>query len=568
MRLSRYLLATLRDDPREAETVSHRLMLRAGMIRQLAAGIYDLLPTGLRVIRRVEQIVREEMNRAGALEVQLPVVQPAELWHESRRWDGYGKELLRLRDRHDREFVLGPTHEEVVTDLLRRTVSSYRQLPLNLYQIHTKFRDEIRPRFGLMRGREFTMKDAYSFHADPESLDAEYESMVATYRRIFERCGLEFRDVEADTGAIGGSSSHEFMVLADSGEDAVAFCDHCDYAANVEKAAFGRGPAAPATASERESVSTPDRRSIEEVSGFLGIGPERMLKTLAYDSSAGLCVIVLRGDLELEEAKLRAELGLDWLHPLEADDVESKLGAPVGSLGPIGLPDKVRILADISVATVGDGVTGANQPDLHLRHVVPGRDFRPEAELDLARAREGDACPRCTAGKLRIRRGIEVGHVFKLGTRYSEHMNAVVQDPEGQSRPMWMGCYGIGIGRTAAAAIEQNHDDRGIIWPPPLAPFAALVAPLDMRNPELLQAAEDLYDTLRSAGIEAALDDRDERAGVKLTDAELLGVPVRIVMGRKGFERGLAEVLRRGAADPAQEVSLAEVPAVVAGLLG
>lgn len=546
MRFSRYLIATLREDPKEAETISHRLMLRAGMIRQLAAGVYDLLPTGVRVIKRVEQIVREEMNRAGALEVELPVVQPAELWKESRRWEAYGKELLRFRDRHDREFVLGPTHEEVITDLVRRTVSSYKQLPVNLYQIHTKFRDEVRPRFGLMRGREFTMKDAYSFHADQASLDAEYEAMVEAYKRIFTRCGLDFRAVEADTGSIGGSTSHEFMVLADSGEDAVVSCPACDYAANIEKAEFGRGPAQDGpTPPERRRVSTPGKRSIEEVSAFLGVGPERMLKTLAFDSSEGPVVAVVRGDLEISEVKVRATLAADWVRLLEPEAIAARFKVPVGFMGPVGLGADVRLLLDHSVATIRDGVTGANEPDAHFIHVQPGRDFELSTTVDLAEAAEGAPCPRCAGGTLRIHRGIEVGHVFKLGTKYSEALQATFLDPQGATRIMTMGCYGIGIGRTAAAAIEQNHDDKGIVWPVPLAPFSAVVVPLDLRTPELLAAAEGIYGALRAAGFDVAIDDRDERAGVKLTDAELLGIPHRIVLGRKSFERGVAEWLRR-----------------------
>lgn len=568
MRLSRYLTATLRDDPKEAETVSHRLMLRAGMIRQLAAGIYDLLPTGVRTIRRVEQIVREEMNRAGALEVELPVVQPAELWRESRRWEAYGKELLRLRDRHDRDFVLGPTHEEVITDLVRRTVSSYKQMPINLYQIHTKFRDEVRPRFGLMRGREFTMKDAYSFHTDDASLDEEYESMVAAYRRIFTRCGLDFRAVEADTGSIGGSASHEFMVLADSGEDAVASCTNCLYAANVEKAEFGRGPVAdaPEPAAVRR-VATPGKRSIEEVAEFLAVEPARMLKTLAFDSSDGAVVAVVRGDLEIAETKVRSVLGADWVMLLDADAIAGRFGVPVGFMGPVGLPGNVRLLLDHSVATVRDGVTGANEADAHFLHVRPGRDFALNGTVDLAEAFAGAPCPRCDGGTLRIHRGIEVGHVFKLGRKYSEALQATFLDPQGATRTITMGCYGIGIGRTAAAAIEQNHDDRGIVWPLPLAPFSAIVVPLDARSPELTAAAEGIYRDLLGKGCDVAIDDRDERAGVKFTDAELIGIPLRIVLGRKSFERGVVELVRRRGGE-AVEVPLDRIATVVATEIG
>ncbi len=569
MKLSRYLLATLRDVPKEAEVTSHQLMIRAGMIRRVASGVYDLMPTGVRVIRKVEQIVRDEMNRANALEVSLPVVQPAELWQESGRWDAYGRELLRFRDRGDRDFVLGPTHEEVITDLMRRDVSSYKQLPVNLYQIHTKFRDEIRPRFGLMRAREFTMKDAYSFHLDADCLDREFRSMVDTYRRIFSRCGLEFRDVEADSGAIGGSASSEFMVLADSGEDAVIFCGTCDYAANLEKAEVRRDIDAPPEATglpSPEEVPTPGKKSIDEVSGFLGIDPGQMIKTLVFQTSVGPVVACIAGTLEINETKVKNAVGGDWAHLAEPGEVKELFGVEIGFVGPVGLPDGTRIIADYSVNAISDGVTGANRPDLHLRHVIIGRDFEPAIVTDLASAWKDAPCPRCDNGHLEIRRGIEVGHVFKLGTKYSESMGLTVLDANGKSQPVVMGCYGIGIGRTAAAAIEQNHDDSGIIWPRPLAPFDAVVVPLDPKNDQLMEAAAGFYDSLCEAGLDVALDDRQERAGVKLTDAELLGVPVRIVLGKRGYENGVTEVTVRAVGDK-QEIPLDETVSAVLALL-
>lgn len=546
MRLSRYLLATLREAPKDAEVTSYKLMARAGMVRQLAAGIYDLLPTGLRVIRHVERIVREEMNRAGALEVSLPVVQPAELWKESNRWDEYGKELLRFKDRHERDFVLGPTHEEVISDLVRRDVSSYRQLPLNFYQIHTKFRDEIRPRFGLMRGREFVMKDAYSFHASQASLDDEYDKMYAAYTRIFTRCGLEFRAVEADTGSIGGSASHEFMVLAESGEDEILFSDACDYAANVEKATFrrGEGPIGTLPVSGMAEVSTPNLRSIAEVSNFLGAAAQTMIKTLVFETSDGYVLACCTGDRDVGEAKLKNAVGAAWAKFAELTEVEKKFGVPVGFLGPVKFPGKLKIVVDRDVMRLQSGITGANRTDFHLQHVVPGRDFQADLVADLVTARAGDPCPRSN-GTLSSARGIEVGHIFKLGTKYSEKLGVTFLDEQGKSAPMLMGCYGIGIGRTAAAAIEQNHDDKGIVWPTALAPFAAAVVPLDLRNDDLCTAAERIYQDILDAGIDVYIDDRSERPGVKLNDCELLGIPYRIVLGKRGFENGIAEITDR-----------------------
>ncbi|HHL39084.1 MAG TPA: proline--tRNA ligase [Deltaproteobacteria bacterium] len=546
MRISRMLIPTLKQSPSDAEVASHRLMVRSGMIRKLAAGIYNLLPLGLRALRRVEAIVREEMDRAGAQEVLMPVVLPAELWRESGRWDLYGKELLRLKDRHGRDFCLGPTHEEAVTDMVRREVRSYRDLPLNLYQIQTKFRDEIRPRFGLMRGREFIMKDAYSFHADDECAERGYRNMYDTYVRIFERCGLEFRAVEADTGAIGGSFSHEFMVLAHTGEDAVAGCTLCSYGANVERAETRPPQAAPPPVSGvagPRRVVTPGKKSVEEVSAFLGVEPSRLIKTLIYETEKGVAAALVRGDHELSEPKLRRALGVERCVLAGEDAVREATGAPSGFAGPVGLG--VEIVADHSVSAMADAVTGANEADAHLVGVYPGRHFQARY-ADIRTVVEGDPCPRCK-GVLEIRRGIEVGHIFKLGVKYSEAMGALFLDASGRERPMIMGCYGIGIGRTAAASIEQNHDDAGIIWPGPLAPFKVHIVPVNVKDRETMAACETLYDELSSAGLDPLLDDRDERAGVKFKDADLMGAPLRITVSSRTLGQGAVEMKRRRA---------------------
>jgi len=544
------LLPTLKESPADAEVLSQRLMMRAGMIKKVAAGIYEILPLGTRVLRKVETIVRQEMDRAGAQEVSLPIVIPAELWMESGRWDKYGPELLRFRDRHQREFCMGPTHEEVITDLVRGTVRSYRQLPINLYQIKTKFRDEIRPRFGLMRAREFVMKDAYSFHADEESAEREYENMLAAYTRIFERCGLEFRAVEAESGAIGGSFSHEFMVLAETGEDEVAACDTCGYAANVERAEV-RPPAkmSPVTqgveAGQPQRVRTPGKKTVEEVSAFLGVRPSVLIKTLVYETDKGPVVALVRGDLDINEMKLARALGVSEVRLADEDTVRSVTGAPSGFAGPVGL--KGPIYADYSVLSISSGVTGANEPDAHLRNVVPGRDFEARY-TDIAFARTGDGCPRCE-GALVLRRGIEVGHVFKLGTKYSEAMGAVFLDADGKERPMIMGCYGIGIGRTAAASIEQNHDDSGIIWPTGLAPFGVEVLVVNARSGPAMEAAVEIYEELKGLGVEVLFDDRDIRAGIKFKDADLLGIPLRLTIGERNLEKGLVEIKTRASGE-------------------
>ena len=549
MRLTRMLSPTLKESPADAEVVSHKLMVRAGMIRKVAAGVYTLLPMGLRVIRKVENIVREEMNRAGAEEVLMPFVQPAELWQESGRWDAYGKELLRIKDRHNRDFCLSPTHEEVITDLVRGEIRSYRDLPKNLYQIAIKMRDEIRPRFGLMRGREFIMKDAYSFHATDESADKEYSSMVETYKRIFKRCGLEFRAVEADSGSIGGNFSHEFMVLAETGEDAIASCTKCDYAANIERAehkvSSASGESTTST-NKIEEVSTPHVGSIEEVADFLKIDEFKMIKTLICETDEGPVVALVRGDYDLNQIKLKNILDAQWVEMATEDRVREVTGAPVGFAGPVGL-EGVKIYADFSVRDIVDGVTGANKKDLHIKNVNPGRDFECTYH-DLRTVVEGDACPRCGEA-MEIKRGIEVGHVFKLGTKYSKAMKAEFLDENGKAQTMIMGCYGIGVGRTAAASIEQNNDEYGIIWPKQIAPFHCIVAPLDLKDEEVMEVAENIYKELQDKGVEVVIDDRDLRAGAKFKDAELIGIPVRVTIGCKGLKDGIVEVVERSSGE-------------------
>ncbi len=566
MRLTRYLIPTLREDPAEAEVVSHRLMLRAGMIRKTAAGVYSYLPLGLRALRRVEGIVREEMDRAGALEVLLPALSPAELWRETGRWDVYGKELMRLRDRHEREFCLGPTHEEVITDLVRREVRSWRQLPVNLYQIQTKFRDEIRPRFGLMRGREFGMKDAYSFDRDEAGAEESYRLMFAAYTRIFERCGLRFKAVEADSGQIGGSFSHEFMVLAETGEDAVVSCTGCGYAANLEKARAGaperRESADPAR--PRVRVATPGMRTVEEVTAYLGIGAERLVKTLLFDAGGEVVAVLVRGDHQVNETKLKNHLGGREVRPATPEQVERATGAPLGFAGPVGLAG-VPLFADLHVEALAHFVVGANAVDAHLRDVCHGRDFAVAGFADLKSAEAGEACAKC--GKpLEIVRGIEVGHVFKLGTKYTQAMQATFLDEVAKERIAVMGCYGIGTGRTVAASIEQNHDADGIVWPAPLAPFPVHLVTMSETDAAVRAAAEALVADLGRRGTEVLWDDRDERPGVKFKDADLLGMPLRVVLGGKSLAKGVGELRVRRTGEKS-EAPLAELAATIEGLL-
>jgi prolyl-tRNA synthetase len=545
---SKVLIPTLKEDPADAEVVSHKLLVRAGFIRQVSRGVYDYFPLALRVIRKIEQIVREEMNRAGAQELLMPITAPAELWQESGRWEMYGKELVRFKDRNERDFCLGPTHEEIVTDLVRRSVRSYRELPFNLYQIQTKFRDEPRPRFGLMRGREFIMKDAYSFHADVEDCRREYDNMYQTYKRIFSRCGLRFRPVEADTGAIGGSQSHEFQVLAESGEDAIVSCNTCDYAANVEKAEVKAArPAGRDIAEESpklEKVSTPGKKSVAEVAEYLKLPSERFIKTLVYRTDSGEFVAVLaRGDHEINELKLKAVLGCREIALADEASVASAIGVAPGFLGPIGL--KLRVFADLSVHGMRAAVTGANEANGHFINVDQERDFTPTAFADLRLAVSGDPCPRCEHGRLEAHRGIEVGQVFYLGTKYSVAMGATYLDAEGRERPIEMGCYGIGVSRLVAATIEQNHDANGIIWPFSIAPFHVLLLPINYKDKSIREATDKLYDELQKHGVEVLLDDRDERPGVKFKDADLIGIPLRVTIGAKGLEKGCLELRSR-----------------------
>jgi len=562
MRFSQLLAPTLKEDPADAEVVSHKLLVRAGMIRQVARGIYDFLPLGLRAVRRVESIVREEMNRAGAQEILMPTVCPAELWQESGRWQKYGPELLRLKDRHDREFCFGPTHEEVVTDIVRREVRSYRQLPLNLYQIQVKFRDEVRPRFGLMRGREFLMKDGYSFHTSEEDCRREYENMYEAYTRVFRRCGLTFRPVEADTGAIGGSRSHEFQVLAESGEDAIASCTKCGYAANVEKAEGRTEPAPARTGRALEKVATPGKRTVEEVSAFLGAAPDRFVKTLVYLTDAGESIVALvRGDRTLSEAKLKNAAGAVAVTLADEATVERVTGAPVGFAGPVGL--RARTFADTMLRDIRDAVTGANEADQHFVGFELERDGGKVEFADLVAVSAGDRCARCGEGVFEIHRGIEVGQVFYLGKKYSEPLKATFLDAAGAEKTIDMGTYGIGITRTVAAAIEQNHDENGIVWPLPLAPAAVIVVPVSRTDETVFGTAERIYAELRGRGIETILDDRDERPGVKFKDADLIGIPLRVTVGPKALARGNVELKERRA-PKADEIAASEVSARIA----
>ncbi|MFZ5621272.1 MAG: proline--tRNA ligase [Pseudomonadota bacterium] len=561
MRTSRFPLATLKEVPADAEVVSHKLMLRAGMIRKVAAGVYNWLPLGLKVLRKVEAIVREEMDRAGALEVLMPSVQPAELWQESGRWAMYGPELLRIRDRHDREFCYGPTHEEVITDLARRELKSYKQLPVNFYQIQTKFRDEVRPRFGVMRAREFLMKDAYSFHADQASLEETYQVMFDTYTRIFTRLGLKFRPVQADTGSIGGAVSHEFHVLADSGEDAIAFSDASGYAANVELAeAVAPAGARPAATQTMARVATPGARSIEEVSGFLKVAPSQCAKTLLVQGAkeGTVVALVVRGDHELNTIKAEKHPAVASPFAFASDaQVKAATGAAPGSVGPVGL--KIPVIADRAAAHLADFVCGANEDGQHLTGVNWGRDL-PEPEVaDLRNVVPGDPSPD-GQGILAIARGIEVGHIFQLGTKYSEALNARVLDENGRESVMIMGCYGIGVSRVVAAAIEQNHDDKGILWPEPIAPFKVALLPMGMKKSyRVAEACEKLYAEFQAAGIEVLFDDRDARPGVMFADMELIGIPHRVVVGEKNLDAGVVEY-KRGRAE-AELVPLDQIAA-------
>jgi prolyl-tRNA synthetase len=546
MRVSRFFIATLKEAPAEAELASHKLMLRAGMIKRLAAGIYTWMPLGVRVLKKVEAVVREEMNRAGAIELLMPVVQPAELWQESDRWDKYGPELRRIKDRHERDFVLQPTSEEVITDIARKELKSYKQLPINFYHIQTKFRDEVRPRFGVMRSREFIMKDAYSFDADKEGMLKSYQVMYDAYARIFARLGLKFRPVVADTGPIGGNASHEFQVLAESGEDAIAYCPNSDYAANVELAEAAPPPPRPAPREAMQKVPTPGKTTCEGVAELLGLPLARTVKCIMLAVDDKVHMLLIRGDHSLNEIKTAKVPALASFRWAKDDEITVALGGPPGYLGPVGMPASMPLIVDREVAAMADFVCGANEAGFHLRGVNFGRDCRePDRVADIRNVMKGDPSPD-GKGPLDIVRGIEVGHVFALGTRYSEMMGATFLDAAGQPQVMEMGCYGIGVTRIVAAAIEQNNDERGIIWPQPLAPFTIAIAPIGYDRVEGVRAAADrLHDELESAGVEVLLDDRGERPGVMFADLELIGVPHRVTIGERGLKDDKVEYQSR-----------------------
>ncbi len=547
MRYSEMLIPTLKEAPSDAEVVSHQLMVRAGYIRKLAAGVYTYLPLCVRVLKKIENIIREEMVAAGATELLLPIVMPAELWIETGRWNVYGKELLRFKDRHERDFCIGPTHEEAITDLVRREIRSYRDLPKNLFQIQTKFRDEVRPRFALMRSREFIMKDGYSFDRNDGSARVTYKKMYEAYKRIFERCGLHTRAVEAMTGNIGGSQSHEFQVLAKSGEDEIVSCTKCDYAANVEKAelkpAVSSRPSA-VSKGRYKKVRTPAKKSVEEVCEFLRVKPQDLVKTLIFETDRGPVAGLVRGDHALKEAKLKDAIDVEWCHLAEEKTVIDVTKAPSGYAGPVGLG--IPVYADYAVAQMDSFVVGANEADAHLTGVGLG-DFKVEKFCDIRRAVAGDACPRCD-GELSEHRGIEVGQVFYLGTKYSESMGATYLDEQGAAQAIDMGCYGIGVGRTAAAAIEQNHDEHGIIWPLAIAPFALEIIPIG-DDDEVRKTAEALYREVGERGVDVLIDDRSERPGVKFADADLIGIPYRIMVGAKSLAKGEVEIKDRRTGD-------------------
>jgi len=566
MKMSQVLVPTLRETPAEAEVISHKLMLRAGMIRKLAAGIYEYLPLGYRVVKKIESIVREEMDKKGGQELLLPAMQPAELWKETGRWDVYGEEMIRLKDRHEREFCLGPTHEEVITDLVKREVKSYKQLPLLLYQIQTKYRDEIRPRFGLMRGREFIMKDLYSFDRNQEGLDESYEKMYAAYSQVFQRCGLDYRAVEADSGAIGGNASHEFMVIADSGEGVIVYCSKCSYAANVERAecilpkADNRE-----VVKELEKISTPEIKTINQLEEFLNIEGSKLIKTLFYQAYYSeeevLLAVLIRGDRDVNEVKLKNLLGCLDIEMAAEEKVAEIVGLPLGFVGPIGLQGKVKVLADQEVMTLVNVIAGANEKDYHLLNVNPQRDFQVDQVADLRVATEGDLCPKC-GETLKETRGIEVGHIFKLGTKYSEALKANFLDENGKTQPFIMGCYGIGIGRTAAAAIEQNYDENGIIWPMPIAPYHVIIIPVSNKDEQQMKIATEIYERLLEIGVEVVLDDRNERPGVKFKDADLIGFPLKVVIGPKAGEENIVELKSRKNGQE-EKISIGEIVSIV-----
>jgi len=568
MRTSQFFISTLKEAPSEAELISHKLMLRAGLIRKLGSGLYTWMPLGLRVLRKVESIVREEMNRAGAVELLMPAIQPAELWQESGRWEQFGPQMLKIKDRHERDFCFGPTHEEVITDIARKEIRSYRQLPLNFYQIQTKFRDEIRPRFGVMRAREFVMKDAYSFHAGAQDLAREYRNMYDTYSRIFSRLGLKFRAVAADTGAIGGTGSHEFHVLADSGEDAIAYSPASDYAANVElaEAVAPLTPRGPAT-QIMQKVPTPGKTTCEEVAAMLGLPLWRSVKALAVMHEERMFMLLVRGDHQLNEPKVAKLPGRNPFRFATEKEIGARIGCRPGYIGPVGLPKEITVIADRSVAAMNDFVCGANEAGYHLTGVNFGRDLaEPSLVADIRNAVAGDPSPD-GRGRLEICRGIEVGHIFQLGSKYSEAMSATFLDESGKAQVMEMGCYGIGVSRIVAAAIEQGNDERGITWPQPMAPFQVAIAPIGYgKNTTVRNVADRLHDELQSAGIEALLDDRDERPGVMFADLELIGIPHRLTVGERGLRDGKIEHQARTDAS-ARAIELQSVPDLLKSLV-
>jgi prolyl-tRNA synthetase len=574
MRATQFFISTTKEAPSEAELISHKLMLRAGLIKRLGSGLYTWMPLGLRVLRRVEAVVREEMNRAGAIELLMPAVQPAELWEETGRWAVFGPQMLKIKDRHQRDFCFGPTHEEVITDVARREIKSYRQLPVSFYQIQMKFRDEIRPRFGVMRAREFLMKDAYSFHASKDSLAETYQTMYDAYTRVFSRLGLTFRPVAADTGAIGGSASHEFHVLADSGEDLIAYCPDSDYAANVELAeALAPATSRAAPQEAMREVDTPKQTTCEDVAALLDIPLTRTVKLIAVMAGDEMVVLLLRGDHMLNEVKLGKLHGMADFRLADEAEIRAAFNCPPGFLGPVGIDRaKIKVIADRTVAVMSDFVCGANKPKFHLAGVNFGRDLQePDFVADIRNVLPGDLSPD-GKGSLQLCRGIEVGHVFQLGNKYSQAMNATYLDEAGKSQAMEMGCYGIGVSRIVASAIEQHHDDKGIIWPAAMAPFSLVIVALGYGKSEMVKTAADtLYAELATAGFDVLLDDRDERPGVMFADAELIGIPHRVTVGERGLKDGIIEYQPRQAAPgqsgEAQKIALAGATEFLKGLL-
>lgn len=556
MRFTKLFLKTLKEEPKDAEVISHKLMVRAGMIKKLASGVYSYLPMGYRVLRKIENIVREELSKAGAQEVLMPVIQPAELWQESGRWNKMGQEMMRIKDRHDRDFVLGPTHEEVITDIVRREIKSYKELPVNLYQIQTKFRDEKRPRFGLMRGREFLMKDGYSFHTDEACLEEEYQNMRRAYSRIFSRCGLTFRAVEADSGAIGGDTTHEIMVLAESGEDDVIYCSHCDYAANIEKAESSINlENSNEEMSELVKVSTPNKQSIEEVAEFLNLPMDKTVKAMVFKVDGNYVIALIRGDYEINDVKLKNILRASEIELASNEEIE-KIGLVKGFIGGVGIKN-IKIVADLTVKNMKNYVTGANEADYHFINTNHEKDYEINDFADIRTVKVGEKCPRCKDGELKIARGIEVGQVFKLGKKYSSAMNCVYLDENGKSCEMVMGCYGIGVSRTMAATIEQNYDENGIIWPMSIAPYHVDVIPANVKDNEQMKTADIIYQKLLEEGVEVVIDDRDERAGFKFKDADLIGFPIKIIAG-KGVTNGKVEMVCRKTGEK-EELNIDEV---------